>query len=158
MFNRSKALLKLPSSSCLPTLSLAPGLGACWWGNLQPELKPWIFLHWSDWMQKLVCWNYYEQNKDWNTNTPCKGCKMVNRVSILLSFALSVSICHIADCSASADCENCSFGHCLHLCLIFEKSSLKNQVWRTVFLVYFKLNFYCLCSLQKSILKLICVG
>ena len=32
---------------------------------------------------------------------------------------------------------------------------LKNQVRRTGFLVYFKLDFYCLCSLQKSISKLI---
>ena len=29
----------------------------------------------------------------------------------------------------------------------------KNQVGRTWFLVYFKLDFYCLCSLQKSSLK-----
>ena len=35
----------------------------------------------------------------------------------------------------------------------FEKSSWKNQVPRTRFLVYFKLDFYCLCSLQKSISK-----
>ena len=34
--------------------------------------------------------------------------------------------------------------------LIFEKSSLKNQVRRTNFLIYFKLDIYCLCSLQKS--------
>ena len=41
------------------------------------------------------------------------------------------------------------------LYLIFEKSSWKSQVRRTGFLVYFKLDFYCLCSLQKSISKLI---
>ena len=35
----------------------------------------------------------------------------------------------------------------------FEKPSLKNQVWRTEFLVYVELDFYCLCSLQKSISK-----
>ena len=39
--------------------------------------------------------------------------------------------------------------------LIFEKSSWNNQVWQTGFLVYFELDFYCLCSLHKSILKLI---
>ena len=39
--------------------------------------------------------------------------------------------------------------------LIIEKSSWKNQVWRTGFLVYFKLDFYCRCNLQKSISKLI---
>ena len=35
---------------------------------------------------------------------------------------------------------------------------LKNQVWQTGFLVYFELEFYCLCSLQKSIPKLIFAG
>ena len=34
--------------------------------------------------------------------------------------------------------------------LIFEIFSLKNQVWRTGFFVYFELDFYCLRSLQKS--------
>ena len=43
----------------------------------------------------------------------------------------------------------------LHLYLISEKSSWKDQVWWTGFLVYFELDFYCLCSLQKSISKLI---
>ena len=32
----------------------------------------------------------------------------------------------------------------------FKKSSLKNQAQQTGFLVYFKLDFYCLCGLQKS--------
>ena len=40
------------------------------------------------------------------------------------------------------------------LYLISEKSIWKSQVWWTGFLVYFKLDFYCLCSLQKSISKL----
>ena len=44
------------------------------------------------------------------------------------------------------------------LYLIFEKSSWKNQVWRTGFLVYFELDFYCLCGLQKSISNLIFAG
>ena len=44
------------------------------------------------------------------------------------------------------------------LYLISEKSIWKNQVQQTGFLVYFELNFYCLCSLQKSILKLIFAG
>jgi len=44
------------------------------------------------------------------------------------------------------------------LYLISEKSIWKNQVQRTGFLVYFKLDFYCLCSLKKSILKLIFAG
>ena len=39
------------------------------------------------------------------------------------------------------------------LYLISEKSIWKNQVGQTDFLVYFKLDFYCLCGLQKSILK-----
>ena len=39
------------------------------------------------------------------------------------------------------------------LYLISEKSIWKNQVQRTDFLVYFELDFYCLCSLQKSISK-----
>ena len=39
------------------------------------------------------------------------------------------------------------------LYLIFEKSSWKNQVRQTGFLVYFELDFYCLCSLQKSIIN-----
>ena len=43
----------------------------------------------------------------------------------------------------------------IHLYLIFEKSHWKNQVRRTGFLVCFTLDFYYLCSLQKSILKLI---
>ena len=34
--------------------------------------------------------------------------------------------------------------------LIFEHLSLKNQVGRTWFFICFKLDFYCLCSLQKS--------
>ena len=38
----------------------------------------------------------------------------------------------------------------IHLYLIFEISSLKNPVRRTGFFVYFELDFYCLCSLQKS--------
>ena len=38
----------------------------------------------------------------------------------------------------------------IHLHLIFEISSLKNPVHRTGFFVYFELDFYCLCSLQKS--------
>ena len=46
----------------------------------------------------------------------------------------------------------------IHLHLIFEKSSWKNQVQQTGFLVYFELDFYCLCSLQKSISKLIFAG
>ena len=46
----------------------------------------------------------------------------------------------------------------IHLYLIFEKSSLKNQVWWNGFLAYFELDFYCLCSLQKSISKLIFAG
>ena len=33
--------------------------------------------------------------------------------------------------------------------LILEKSSLKNQIWRIEYFVYFELDFYCLCSLQK---------
>ena len=37
------------------------------------------------------------------------------------------------------------------LYLISEKSIWKNQVRRTGFLVYFELDFYCLCSLQKLI-------
>ena len=41
----------------------------------------------------------------------------------------------------------------IHLYLIFKKSSWKNQVRRIGFLVYFQLDFYCLCSLQKSISK-----
>ena len=41
----------------------------------------------------------------------------------------------------------------IYLHLIFEISSLKNQVRRTGFFVYFELDFYCLCSLQKSSLK-----
>ena len=44
------------------------------------------------------------------------------------------------------------------LFLIIEKSSWKNQVWWTRFLVYFKLDFYSLFSLQKSISKLIFAG
>ena len=44
------------------------------------------------------------------------------------------------------------------LYLISEKSIWKNKVRRTGFLVYFKLDFYCLCSLQKSISKLIFAG
>ena len=44
------------------------------------------------------------------------------------------------------------------LYLISEKSIWKNQVRQTGFLVYFELDFYCLCSLQKSILKLIFAG
>ena len=46
----------------------------------------------------------------------------------------------------------------IHLFLTFEKSSRKNQVRRTGFLVYLELGFCCLCSLQKSTLKLIFVG
>ena len=38
----------------------------------------------------------------------------------------------------------------IHLHLIFEISSLKNQVGEPGFFVYFELDFYCLCSLQKS--------
>ena len=37
------------------------------------------------------------------------------------------------------------------LYFISEKSIWKNQVRRTGFLVYFKLDFYCLCSLQNQI-------
>ena len=37
----------------------------------------------------------------------------------------------------------------IHLHLIFEISSLKNLVQQTGFFVYFRLDFYCLCSLQK---------
>ena len=44
------------------------------------------------------------------------------------------------------------------LYLISEKSIWKNQVWRTGFLVYFELDSYCLCSLHKSISKLIFKG
>ena len=42
--------------------------------------------------------------------------------------------------------------------LIFQKSSRKNLVPRTGSLVHFELDFYCLCSLKKSILKLIFAG
>ena len=44
------------------------------------------------------------------------------------------------------------------LYLISEKSIRKNPVRWTWFLVYFELAFYCLCSLQKSISKLIFAG
>ena len=45
------------------------------------------------------------------------------------------------------------------LYLISEKSIWKNQVWQTGFLVYFKLDFNCLCSsLKKSISNQIFVG
>ena len=44
------------------------------------------------------------------------------------------------------------------LYLISEKSIWKNPVRQIGFLVYFKLDFYCLCSLQKSISKLIFAG
>ena len=44
------------------------------------------------------------------------------------------------------------------LYLIFEKSIWKNQVRRIGFFVYFELDFYSLCSLQKSIWKLIFAG
>ena len=44
------------------------------------------------------------------------------------------------------------------LYLISQKSIWRNQVRQTGFLVYFKLDFYCLCSLQKSISKLIFAG
>ena len=46
----------------------------------------------------------------------------------------------------------------IDLYLISEKSIWKNQVGEAGFLVYFKLDFYCLCSLQKSIPKLIFAG
>ena len=46
----------------------------------------------------------------------------------------------------------------IHLYLIFEKSNWKNQVRQTGFFVYFELDFYCLCRLQKSISKLIFAG
>ena len=39
------------------------------------------------------------------------------------------------------------------LYLIYEKSIWKHQVKQNEFLVYFELDFYCLCSLQKSISK-----
>ena len=45
--------------------------------------------------------------------------------------------------------------HPIHLYLIFEKSNWKNQVRKTGVLIYFELDFYCLCSQQKSISKLI---
>ena len=48
--------------------------------------------------------------------------------------------------------------HPVDLYLISEKSIWKNQVQQTGFLVYFELDFYCLCSLQKSISKLIFAG
>ena len=38
----------------------------------------------------------------------------------------------------------------IDLHLIFEKSSFKNQFGQTWFFVYSVLDFYCLCSLQKS--------
>ena len=41
---------------------------------------------------------------------------------------------------------------------ISEKSICKNQAQQTGILVYCKLDLYCLCSLQKSISKLIFVG
>ena len=41
------------------------------------------------------------------------------------------------------------------LYLIFEKSTWRNQVRQTGLKTYFELDFHCLCSLQKSILKLI---
>ena len=44
------------------------------------------------------------------------------------------------------------------LYLISEKTIWRSQVWQTGFLVYLDLDFYCLCSLQKSILKLIFTG
>jgi hypothetical protein len=53
--------------------------------------------------------------------------------------------------------EGCT-GTFLRLYLISEKSIWKNQIRWTGFLVYFKLDFYCICSLQKSISKLIFAG
>ena len=44
------------------------------------------------------------------------------------------------------------------LYLISEKSIWKDQAQQTGFLVYFELDFYCLCSLQKSISKFIFAG
>ena len=40
------------------------------------------------------------------------------------------------------------------LYLISEKINLENQVQQTGFLVYFELDFYCLCSLQKINLEI----
>ena len=57
---------------------------------------------------------------------------------------------------------NCQIPHdvlpLVDLYLISEKSIWKNQIRRTGFFVYFELDFYCLCSLQKSILKWIFAG
>ena len=43
----------------------------------------------------------------------------------------------------------------IDLHLIFEKLSLRNQVERTAFLVYFELDFYCLCSRVTLILEIL---
>ena len=42
----------------------------------------------------------------------------------------------------------------MYLHLVSKKSIWKNRVWRTEFLVYFEVDFYCMCSLQKSITKI----
>jgi hypothetical protein len=49
----------------------------------------------------------------------------------------------------------CKVSPPVDLYLISEKSIWKNQVRQTGFLAYFELNFCSLCSLQKSISKLI---
>ena len=49
--------------------------------------------------------------------------------------------------------SNCAYYPPVDLYLISEKS-----IWNNWFLVFFELDFYCLCSLQKSITKLIFVA
>ena len=47
---------------------------------------------------------------------------------------------------------------CWSVLLISEKINLEKSIRRTGFLVHFEQDFYCLCCLQKSILKLIFAG
>ena len=56
---------------------------------------------------------------------------------------------HLLDCTKI--CRKAKRPIYLHL--ILEISSLKNLVLRTGFFVHFKVDFYCMCSLQKSGLK-----
>ena len=89
------------------------------------------------------------------TSTPCPDsyCNGLIKVIVMFSDWSTAWPCFVDKKRGQRwSGESLRFGHKTSVFYFF-KSTWKNQVWRTGFLVYFELDLYCLCSLQKSILK-----
>ena len=117
-------------------------MGGFWVSNFQRSDS-----HYSG----LCCWVTFWQNlKDWQLHMYLLSLKtttiyyFVNLQSFGKESHKNNSCLNLTQDSNSESYDS----PLIDLHLIFEKLSLKNQVERTWFFVYFELNFYCLCKIQ----------